>query len=477
MALRNDRARRRRTRLRLAALICALAAVAVAVSALRAPPAETAAAVSTPTPKLRTPAWSPRRVPGVFVPLAQQAARKRASAALTQRLTRIIAGTHACVAVDEGGAPLVRIGDGLALAPASTMKLLTATAALARLGAGSRFTTWVVQSPSGDLVVVGGGDPLLATDAFIASRHAQFRFAGAPYTRLAALADAIVAAGVHHVSGALVVDDHRDDGVRFLPAWKPIYATEGDVGALGALSVDGGEASATSTLPAADPALRTGQELAALLAARGVTIAGGIRRGVAGATWRSIASVKSAPLGAIVEEMLTGSDNYTAEMLVRAIAAASEPTAPASTANGVRFIAHTLPGLGIFTGGLDMRDGSGLAPADRVPCHMLVQVIALSRTARFAAIDRGLPVAGRTGTLLPRFQGTTLAGRLRAKTGSLDGVVGLAGTVDDPARPQFAFLANGNFSEAAGLTLSDAVGRAIGGAAPVQAPAGLVPAP
>jgi D-alanyl-D-alanine carboxypeptidase/D-alanyl-D-alanine-endopeptidase (penicillin-binding protein 4) len=54
-------------------------------------------------------------------------------------------------------------------------------------------------------------------------------------------------------------------------------------------------------------------------------------------------------------------------------------------------------------------------------------------------------VAGTTGSLTERFLGTPLVGRMRAKTGSLNGVETLAGIVEtDAGRAlSFAYLLNG----------------------------------
>jgi D-alanyl-D-alanine carboxypeptidase len=104
-----------------------------------------------------------------------------------------------------------------------------------------------------------------------------------------------------------------------------------------------------------------------------------------------------------------------------------------------------------------------------------MDVLALARRPKLAAVDTGLAVAGQTGTLADRFVGTPLAGRLRAKTGHIDGVVGLAGVVAPGAR--FAFVANGDFREEDGARMQDAVGNAVGTYLDSQGPPGLVPAP
>ncbi|HEY0398322.1 MAG TPA: D-alanyl-D-alanine carboxypeptidase, partial [Acidimicrobiia bacterium] len=66
-----------------------------------------------------------------------------------------------------------------------------------------------------------------------------------------------------------------------------------------------------------------------------------------------------------------------------------------------------------------------------------------------------LAVAGRSGTLALRLADTPLDGKLRAKTGSLDGVSGLAGYVEGRRALSFAFLANGSLTDAAGRLLQD----------------------
>ena len=421
------------------------------------------------------PVWSVRRVPSVVRASVRNTLRERVSTVLTRQLDAVVAPAHACVSVDGSSGALVRIGDGATLAPASTLKLLTGTAAIHRFGAGHRFVTRVVRDAGGNLVLVGGGDPLLATPGFIAAEHASAADRDTPLTPLAGLADAIAASGVRHVGGALLVDDHVEDSVRFLPEWKPSYASDGEVGSLGALTVDRGFAPGVRT-PAVDPALNAGNQLALLLAARGVTIAGGVRHGMAPSDAHEVAHVDSQPLSAVVEEMLTISDNYVAEELLRALAVDSG-SVPATSAEGVTVVRHELEQLGVPTAGLVMYDGSGLAPVDRVSCATMLAVIERSTEARLVPVNRGLAVWGLTGTLVRRTGADDAVGRLRAKTGSIDGTVGLVGVVDGPGRVRFAFLANGDFSSWGGEQLQAGVAKAVSAVPNVQVPANLVPAP
>ncbi len=468
--------RRTLTTLVLVALAFTMGAV-VLLSGLRPANTSPPAAAATNGAPLRTPLWSARRAPTFLARAVESSTLARARVELTQRLATIVAPVRGCVAVDSPLGTVARVDADVALAPASTLKLLTATTAIDHLGADHRFTTRAFIDEDGDLDIVGAGDPLLATPEHIAYEHAQPRFAKAPFTPLSQLADAIVAAGVHHVSGSIAVDDHLHETLRFLPVWKPVYATEGDIGSLGALTVDGGWADARDQTPAGDPALTTGQRLEALLAARGVTVEGGVRRAAASADAHEIAHVDSVPLFAIIGEMLTSSDNYTAEELLRDIAVGTAGTAPATTAMGTVLVRQELVRLGIPTTGVVLHDGSGLAPTDRVTCAVLLQVVELSSRPKYAAIDRGLPIAAETGTLAIRFGGSALAGKLRAKTGSLDGVVGLVGVIDRPDQLHFAFVANGNFSDAGGEQMQADVASAVASTPDLRAPTHLVPAP
>ena len=149
-----DMTARGRAVVRVLAVVCLIGAV-VLILGVRpsdaAKPPPPSAAETSPTP-----VWSARRVPSLFnVPLA--------GATLTRDLSAIVAPYAACVDVDDASGAVTRINGSTPLAPASNQKLLTAVAILETMKADEHLTTRALLDANGNLVIVGGGDPLLAT--------------------------------------------------------------------------------------------------------------------------------------------------------------------------------------------------------------------------------------------------------------------------------------------------------------------------
>ena len=324
------------------------------------------------------------------------------------------------------------------LPPASTAKLLTATAALESLGPRATLSTGVVRAGN-TLFLVGGGDVTL-------TRRPQ-----AGYPQPATLADlaahtaaALGGAGPVHVS----VDAGAWSGPTSAPGWSPTYFTEGDVSHLSALEVD--EAWLRPRAHRRDPApdLQAGGAFVAALRKDGVRVSGPVDRGEAPPSGFGVASVSSPPLAALVHRMLTDSDNDLAEALGRAVAA--HGGAPRDFAGEATVIEKRLRALGLPMDGVTLYDASGLSRLDRVTPAALVAVLQLAaepgRPELRPVLD-GLPVAGLTGTLYDRFRrgpARAGAGDVRAKTGNLIGVNSLAGVlVDRDGRLLFfAFLSD-----------------------------------
>ena len=365
------------------------------------------------------------------------------SAALMAAIDPLWAGSPGgCITVVEEGVVVYERGGGTPAAPASTIKLATAAGALAALGADARLRTIVAATagPSagvvtGDLWLVGGGDPVLGTDAWAAT----ILDAGEPRTSLDGLADSVVAAGVRRVEGSVVGDESRFDSERYVPTWPARLVADGEVGPMSALTVnDGFRVWGHPGMPFADPPAEAAGIFAGLLRDRGVVVVGEPASGAAPAGVMALTGTASPPVGDLVAAMLRDSDNGTAEALVKEIGLLRRGSG--TTAAGVAAIADELEQRGVPAAGNLMADGSGLSELDRVSCRFLAAVLATTESG-FAG---RLAVAGVSGTLRNRLRGTPAEGAIRAKTGSFDGVSALAGYADhEGATRVFAVLVNG----------------------------------
>jgi D-alanyl-D-alanine carboxypeptidase/D-alanyl-D-alanine-endopeptidase (penicillin-binding protein 4) len=141
--------------------------------------------------------------------------------------------------------------------------------------------------------------------------------------------------------------------------------------------------------------------------------------------------------------MLLVSDNNAAEDLTKEIGlkVAGQGTTAAGTAAS---IAH-LQALGLWSDALKVNDGSGLDDGDRLSCDALVGL--LDKAGPDSTLAKGLPVAGRTGTLHKRMRHTVAEGNVFAKTGTLDNppVASLSGfeRTQSGATLTFAYVQNG----------------------------------
>jgi len=458
-----------RRRQRAAAATLAVLGVAAITLALR-PDGDTDA--TSTRARLVTPLLSARRAPG---PVADAIGAAR----LTERLGSIGAGLDACTVVEDSGGRRVSDRATEPLIPASTLKLLTAAAAVDLLGPDARFTTRVVAdgapASARSLTVVGGGDPVLRSPSGIAAIAADPERREGPSTRLAALADRIVAAGVRDLPGGVTVDDTRFDALRYHPSWPDSYRTGGTVGPVGALVVDEGYADpATRARVVADPAIATGEALAALLEDRGVDV-GQVRRGRAPAAATTVAEIASPTVEEIAGAVLAASSNQGAEILLKAMAV--HAGRPGTSADGAAVAQARLRRLGVPTEGLVMVDGSGLSREDRASCATILGAVRLGDRERLRVLRDGLAVAGERGTLVDRLEGTALDGRVAAKTGTLDGVSGLAGTSTVRRPLRFALLVNGPFGEPRAFALREAMVSAIAAFPDVTDGAASIPGP
>ena len=135
------------------------------------------------------------------------------------------------VSLDRGDTLYAR-NPGLALAPASNMKLITTAAALYHLGPDFRYLTYVLADGpveggvlQGDLVLYGTGDPALS-DRFFGSETEVFEN----------LTDQLREAGIQAVAGDLVGDGSYFHGPAVEASWDPRDINEWFAAPVSALS-------------------------------------------------------------------------------------------------------------------------------------------------------------------------------------------------------------------------------------------------
>ena len=323
--------------------------------------------------------------------------------------------------------------------PASTMKVLTATAGLSILGPQHRFSTRVVSAGKGQITLVGGGDPYLMTTR---SRTDPDRGS------LAQLAQATAArlkkSGVTRVR--LGYDVSLFSGPSWHPDWPTFYSDQ--VTPISALWVNEGRVAGASGPRVANAPKAAADSFAQALRARGIKVSSVTKTGPAKKA-TPLASVQSLPLDRIVEHLLMVSDNDAAEIVARQAAIGAGQ--PGSFDAARKVMRERLVKLGAWDKTARIRDGSGLSRKNKVPAEMMVK--ALRQALRpehpeLRAVLTGLPVAGVEGSLRRRFtaeEATPGRGLVRAKTGTLNQVSAMAGysRTHDGSLLVYAFLVNG----------------------------------
>ncbi|ASP20641.1 D-alanyl-D-alanine carboxypeptidase DacC [Antarctobacter heliothermus] len=367
------------------------------------------------------------------------------------------------------------------LPPASVAKALTAGYALDVLGPAHHFVTRVIATGpvtdgvvQGDLVLAGGGDPTLDTDA------------------LADLAKAVSAAGVTGVTGGLKVwggalpslpgiDASQPDHVGYNPSvsglnlnynrvhfeWRragtdyavtmqarssahrpdvlmarmalidrslPVYTYEDAGGrdnwtvARGALG-DGG----ARWLPVKKPETYAGEVFRTMLAANGVRVSTA-KTADALPAGDVLASHDSQPLRIILRDMLKWSTNLTAEAVGLAATVKRTGVVPASlAASAAEMNDWARSRLGVS--GLALVDHSGLGDQSRISAREMMGCLrALRMTLGIKPLLKDIPVRDDSYAVVEDHPV-----KVRAKTGTLNFVSGLAGFIDLPDGTELVF--------------------------------------
>jgi D-alanyl-D-alanine carboxypeptidase/D-alanyl-D-alanine-endopeptidase (penicillin-binding protein 4) len=188
-----------------------------------------------------------------------------------------------------------------------------------------------------------------------------------------------------------------------------------------------------------DPAWAAAVRFKTLLEARGVTVADGFE-----ARYRAlqlfnpattafasprpgveIARLVPPPLIENVTFLNKQSQNLHAELLLRRVGLVA---GDGSREAGLKVVEDMLTEIGVPRWSWDLADGSGMSIYNRVTPHAVASLLRWTTQQSWADAFRAtLPIGGVDGTLHRRFAGTSLEGRIFAKTGTLAGTNALSG--------------------------------------------------
>lgn len=388
----------------------------------------------------------------------------------------------------------------LPMTPASTMKVLTAEAALIFLGPDYRFSTQLLTDAKevkngvlqGNLYVVLSGDPTLT------------------YYDLADLLEALKNQQIQAISGNVYIDNTAYDQRFYGPGWNgkdknycygaPISASIINHNCLSfsvsPSKVSGGAAKVSTSAKYFYPTIRNSVITKSyrtnacslklsternstisidgcmgkgryswgisyvvtdipeynralfknVLNQLGVQVYGSVTFGSAPYNLSLVNTHSSQPLRLLIKDMLKKSDNVIAGALFKKIGQLYSRR-PGSWENGSVAVSQILTKrAGVNISGMRILDGSGLSPDNLTTPQQLMQVLEYAYRASTIREDfiTALPIAGVDGTLKRRMG--NIARKIRAKTGTISGVVSLAGyaTSADKETLGFVIMINGS---------------------------------
>lgn len=282
--------------------------------------------------------------------------------------------------------------------PASTMKILTAVAAIDRLGGSYRLVTSLDYTGTidngtltGDLYCVGGFDPLFNSDD------------------MKAFAESLRSMGVDTIRGRIMADKSMKDADRLGEGW----CWDDDNPTLSPLLISRKDSFTAEFIDE--------------LVEAGVTLEVTLGEGSTPTDAHKVCS-RFHTIDQVLIRMMKESDNLFAEALFYNIAAASGAV-PAKASNARSAIRKVIGKTGLDGAAYKIADGSGLSLYNYVSVEMEVRLLryAYQNSQIYVHLLPSLPVAGEDGTLKTRMKGSFAAGNVKAKTGTLTGISSLAG--------------------------------------------------
>lgn len=428
-------------------------------------------------------------------------AKKTKSVSFEEKIERILASsglTKAQLSLQIVSIPDEKIifekNPDLALNPASNMKLVTAATALKELGPDFTFKTEFYSEGPVDgqgrlknLWIKGKGDPLFVTE------------------ELDAIAEYFRGMGLQKIEGSIFVDDTYFDpyntmtylsdnndkvynivtsplsfnfntiSIKARPSARlgdqPSIALDSPVqyltlsnnaktvarGSRTHLDIaqqDDGQIAVIGSIPRTrryynfrkgvlDPANYTGIAIIEALQKKGIEVERGIKKEPVPPRASLLLIHNSPPLGEVLKGLGKHSNNFMAEQLLKTLGAVRYG-APGSMDKGIKTLHDYMASLGIPEEEYTIANGSGLSRLSRLSSRHLVKVLLdMYHSPRRDDLISSLSIAGIDGTIKSKMRRSPLAGKVFAKTGTLNGVKSLSGyLMDGEQKIAFSFLFN-----------------------------------
>lgn len=393
------------------------------------------------------------------------------------------------VEVADTGQPLFSLNADEGFIPASNRKNFTAALALDQLGPDYVFRTYLYKTGNtdaagtlnGNLVIVPSGDPTFNTRMFKAgSSDWVFRD----------WATKVKEAGVKNITGDLLIDcsqwDMADLTPRgwpqrvmndsYAPETSPLTINENLTNIILTPGGSGGQANVSFAPPATGypvlnkttsgkqggpiakrvgsshievrgnvsekktiwsipidrPTLYAAANFRHHLLQAGIPIQGSVRiitaaKSLPGpSAQNTIAMVQSPPLIEIINMMMKTSNNHLAEQIY--VSVSNARLGKGSYTNSLRLEQDLLRRAGIDPARVQAMDGSGLSEGNRVaPADMTKLLTFMSKHVYAQQYYDCMAISGKDGTLRNRM--STIAGRVHAKTGTINNVKTLSGYI------------------------------------------------
>lgn len=284
------------------------------------------------------------------------------------------------------------------LRPASTMKVVTAIAAIDRLGGSFQFKTTLSYTGAiedgvlnGDVYLVGGFDPRFNSDD------------------MGSFVDGIRRMGIDTIRGRIVADKSMKDADMLGEGWcwdddnpvlSPLLISRRDVFVKRFVDRlrDEGVVVEADTVAGRQP--------------------GGAYE----------VGTRTHTIDQVLMPMMKESDNLCAEALFYQLGA-STGAHPATARDARTVVRRLVEKVGLRPSDYRIADGSGLSLYNYVTAELEVMLLryAYQNTNIYMHLLPSLPVAGEDGTLRRRMRGTFTSGNVKAKTGSVTAISSLAG--------------------------------------------------